>query len=69
MTACQLHLCSSLPKAFWELCAVVITTRYQLGNLYANGIRLGLISLPIPQDLVTMGKPISSFGDFFVSIL
>lgn len=58
-----LCLCVSLPKAFWELCAVVITTRYQLGNLYANGVRLGLISLHIPQDLVAMGMPISALGE------
>lgn len=67
-----LCLCVSLPKAFWELCAVVITTRYQLGNLYANGIRLGLISLPIPQDLVAMGMSISALGEmlhFYVYIL
>lgn len=50
------------------LCAVVITTRYQLGNLYANGIGLGLICLPIPQDLVAMGMPNSSLSNsyFFV---
>lgn len=37
--------CISIPNAFLKLCAVVITTRYQLGNLYANGIGLGLMSL------------------------
>lgn len=55
----------SLPNGFGELCAVVITTRYQLGNLYANGIGLGLISLPIPQDLVAMGMPNSSLSNFY----
>lgn len=59
--------CISFPNEFWELCAVVITTRCQLGNLYANGIGPGLISLSIPQDLVTMGMPnsASSNWDFF----
>lgn len=50
---------------FWKLCAVVITTRYQLGNLYANAIGLGLISLPIPHDLVAMGMPNSSLSNFY----
>lgn len=56
--------CISLPNELWELCAVVITTRCQLGNLYANGIGLGLISLPIRQDPVSMGMPISSSSNF-----
>lgn len=60
-----LSFCISLPNEFWELCAVVITTRCQLGNLYANGIGLGLISLPIPQDLVAMGMPNSSLSNFY----
>lgn len=63
-----LSFCVSLPNEFWELCAVVITTRYQLGNLYANGIGLGLISSPIPQDLVAMGMPNSSLSNFFSSL-
>lgn len=57
--------CVSLPNEFWELCAVVITTRCQLGNLYANGIGLGLIFLPLPQDLVAMGMPNSSPSHFY----
>ena len=57
--------CVSLPNEFWELCAVVITTRCQLGNLYANGIGLGLIFLPLPQDLVAMGMPNSSSSHFY----
>lgn len=59
-----------LPNGFRELCAVVITTRYQLGNLYANGIGLGLISLPIPQDLVAMGMFNSCLSncDFFLKL-
>lgn len=57
--------CISLPNEFWELCAVVITTRCQLGNLYANGIGLGLISLPIPQDLVAMGMPNFSLSNLY----
>lgn len=61
-----LSFCISLPNEFWELCAVVITTRYQLGNLYANGIGLGLISLPIPKDLVAMGMPNSSLSHFYI---
>lgn len=60
-----LSFCISLPNEFWELCAVVITTRCQLGNLYANGTGPGLISLPIPQDLVAMGMPNSSLSNFF----
>ncbi len=60
-----LFFCISLPNEFWELCAVVITTRCQLGNLYANGIGLGLISLPISQDLVAMGMPNSSSSHFY----
>ena len=60
-----LSFCISLPNEFWELCAVVITTRCQLGNLYANGIGLGLISLPIPQDLVAMGMPNSSLSNLY----
>ena len=43
-----LIFCVSFPNEFWELCAVVITTRYQLGNLYANAAKPRLIPLSIP---------------------
>lgn len=64
-TCLLLAFCISLRNEHWKLCAVVITTRCQLGDLYANGIGVGVISLSIPQDLVAMGMPNSYLSNLY----
>lgn len=42
MTAGWPLFCTTDPGGCWELCAVVITTRYQLSNLHANVCKSGV---------------------------
>lgn len=42
MTAGRPLFCTTAPGGCWELCAVVITTRYQLSNLHANVCQSGV---------------------------